>query len=408
MDTNYTVENIRLSGDASPAPNSLDAFFDHLTTVFGPVGTPRLYFQNHWFADPNRDDKGVFVAICKSPAEIASSVRVYRRNVNFLEDLQYSVGGIGDVATLPSHTRRGLAQRLLQASVDYMAATGIDVSVLHTSTAVPLYAKLGWKVCVMFLTTCEIGAGLGPLAQPGLQCRQIDFEADLETIKALYRISETQLVASFRRDSDFYWKEYIGNYQDSRRTVISGIVTGQDGVAGYAILEASNAELAQFRSHPETASAPTINIREVFVGRPIKQGQVELVPLDTFARYLESLVAWAISRLGLTSTDAAKLRFPSALLPNEVLDRISASTGSAWASRTHRQNVQDGGWMWKIIRPIRLPSPTPGEEQQVLGPGDEDDLAKYLRQPVGIYCGCAGNIACPGTERYGFLRSDSF
>jgi hypothetical protein len=58
---------------------------------------------------------------------------------------QVSLGGVGNVATAPSHRRRGLARALLEHAVGRMQADGLDGSLLYGID--DFYDRLGWRSC---------------------------------------------------------------------------------------------------------------------------------------------------------------------------------------------------------------------------------------------------------------------
>lgn len=59
--------------------DELDKWFDHLAVVFDT--TPRTYFVNHWESDPFRKIEGIQVAIDQSTGKIASTLRVFQREI---------------------------------------------------------------------------------------------------------------------------------------------------------------------------------------------------------------------------------------------------------------------------------------------------------------------------------------
>ena len=73
------------------------------------------------------------------------------------------MGGIGEVSTNPSFRKRGIATTLLGKAVEYMRKNGILYSSLHSSSASPMYASLGWKVIPLKLANIYVGS---PSSQP--------------------------------------------------------------------------------------------------------------------------------------------------------------------------------------------------------------------------------------------------
>lgn len=120
----------------------LEEWFDHLASVF--TSTPREYFANHFRFDPWTDLGGIQIAVHLPSNKIASTVRVFLRSM-YLEGKMVRVGGIGEVSTKVEHQKKGLAKALLNEARKYMQENGIEWSTLHTSSAAPVYASLGWK-----------------------------------------------------------------------------------------------------------------------------------------------------------------------------------------------------------------------------------------------------------------------
>lgn len=118
-------------------------WLDMLTVVF--PHTSRHYFETHWLADPRRDPDAVFLA--KQGSDVIASVRLHWREITTPDHAgteSTPIGGVGEVATLPEHRGRGLATALLQRAMSELTKRGIATALLHTSSAAPLYQKLGF------------------------------------------------------------------------------------------------------------------------------------------------------------------------------------------------------------------------------------------------------------------------
>jgi len=78
------------------------------------------------------------------------SVVVARRDVEYNRHFGARRGYFGPVATLPSHTRRGLATALARRAMNFLFNKGMDSVSLYTSedniTSVSMFKKLGFKV----------------------------------------------------------------------------------------------------------------------------------------------------------------------------------------------------------------------------------------------------------------------
>jgi predicted acetyltransferase len=82
--------------------------------------------------------KGIFVAFDTEKNQIASTVRVFLRQMKIGEYL-FKMGGIGEVSTKEAYRHQGLATKLLHCALEYMNQLEIEISSLHTSEAAPLY-----------------------------------------------------------------------------------------------------------------------------------------------------------------------------------------------------------------------------------------------------------------------------
>lgn len=172
-------------------PHELSDFFAHCAYCFRDKSPPppASYFERHWFSDPNRDLKGILVAVVrkcqpnqkedsssdddivenvptstvlplhKSPHRelIVSSVRIYKRKI-FVGEKQINIAGIGEVCTRDEFRCRGLAKRLLRAAIDLSSSMNLCLSALHASPKfTKFYSSLGWvsviseKVLVEFV-----------------------------------------------------------------------------------------------------------------------------------------------------------------------------------------------------------------------------------------------------------------
>jgi hypothetical protein len=99
----------------------IDKWLDFLTDVYKQKGTPRQYFLNHWLYDPHkRGAEDIWALFSNEPNEIVSSVRCFHRQVNLYINNQcvtLSALGIGEVATLQTHRRKGYARSVLEKCI---------------------------------------------------------------------------------------------------------------------------------------------------------------------------------------------------------------------------------------------------------------------------------------------------
>lgn len=70
-----------------------------------------------------------------------------------------SVGGIGEVCTLPEWRRKGLSSRLLEHTTTYMQQQGIALSSLHAGDpkVSAFYERKGWHYVPIFRKIARIG-----------------------------------------------------------------------------------------------------------------------------------------------------------------------------------------------------------------------------------------------------------
>ncbi|KAJ3323659.1 hypothetical protein HDV06_001389 [Boothiomyces sp. JEL0866] len=200
----------------------LPEFFDHLDSVFK---APRSFFVDHWELDPHRDINGIFVALYEG--RIVSSVRVYSRVMSIYGEF-ISVGALGDVATKPEHTRKGLAKQLLDLALNYMQKFALTT--LHTTAhgnAFKLYQSKGYHPWPLKIskTTIQI--------QQTLKVREIDLiNDDLSVIQELHLRHLNSTVGSFKRELEF-WRG-LGK-EVARKDAKLMFVDGAD--KGYAYLQ---------------------------------------------------------------------------------------------------------------------------------------------------------------------------
>ncbi|KAJ3027599.1 UNVERIFIED_CONTAM: hypothetical protein HDU68_003532 [Siphonaria sp. JEL0065] len=377
-------------------------FLSHLETVFHVVnpatqtiGAPRGFFEHHWAEDfeSSREASGVFASFFQG--QIVSSVRVYSRKVNL--GTYTAIGGFGDVATRTNHRGKGLAKValngclvssdiyfnkvLMQMADEHSHRTkGFALSVLHASAmGFPVYEKSGWRNIVM------VTRGLKTTAkslQVTHQVRSIDFldPAHLAILKSCHALLAPHIAGSFVRLDD-----------DWRGMLVIVVTIGDSRDPTHIV---------------------NIQIRDLFLGK-----------VNTFAdssRLVESVVAQTVLFLGsiintlllpwiqdesTRNSQKVQFNFPSALLPDQVLDEINAE----WAAKEFRKETQDVGTMYKIYEPFNARVLVTGESILVK---DVEDLKKVV-QPVPAGCtypfaACKGVLLDEGSPVFGFLKSDAY
>ena len=194
------------------------------------------YFARHFYSDPRSDASLVRVLVALdgdgSEAEVASSVRVFRRTLSAGGGME--AGGIGEVCTRPGHQRRGLARLLLGDALAIMRSGSewggrMSCSLLHAAPAFrPVYAKAGGYRPVRSGWS-EARVGVPPPAggeRVRRRIRPADFPGDGARLCALHReFSEGRLVTVVR--SEGYWNTYVSAELGDSLLVLEGEGTGE-------------------------------------------------------------------------------------------------------------------------------------------------------------------------------------
>jgi len=199
----------------------LEKWFDHVSQVFS--WTPRSYFVRHWENDQDRDLKAIRIAKDNKTDEIASTVKVYVRKM-WINGLEYSVGGIGEVSTKDHWRKKGLASLLLNDSIKFMQEKGIYVSSLHTGAAAPVYAALGWKSVPRYLISKNIKdiRSDGQESNQKYKIRKADLRSDqdIDILVPIYTKFASQFNGTFVRDK-IYWTKWIADESPHPYVIIS-------------------------------------------------------------------------------------------------------------------------------------------------------------------------------------------
>ena len=155
---------------------------------------PKDFFEPFQTCDPHW--KCEHLRILWRDNRMAATVRVFMREVyngsNYLV-----MGGIGSVATHPDFQKQGLAQLVLQDSIDFMKSLGVDYSSLYAGP-VPLYEKLGFQVVPRITYRGKIRGNR----------LQLKDNTDIELAKEIYSDYCTSLPGTFKR-SDAYWDTWV-------------------------------------------------------------------------------------------------------------------------------------------------------------------------------------------------------
>ena len=180
-------------------PEELEAWLDHVTSVF--TGG-RQYFSNHWHNDPWQDAEGIRVAVDKGT--IVSTVRVFIRKV-FLHGEPITVGGIGEVSTLPEYRRRGIATQLLKDSIRFMESRDIVASVLFGSQRI--YSIEGWEKVPRYYARQSFSNE--KQSEWKVRPANFDDEVEVKRLSNLYNQYARKFNGTVVRDEITYWTKWV-------------------------------------------------------------------------------------------------------------------------------------------------------------------------------------------------------
>ncbi|KAJ3202151.1 hypothetical protein HDU83_004502 [Entophlyctis luteolus] len=420
------------------AQDEVPAFLDHLHAVFhvpkpnGAMGAAREFFSDHWHYDDTRDLAGVQVAVTAQsldkPLEIVSSVRVYDRRIHLSKSSPPLVtGGIGDVATNINHRGKSLAKKLMHmADVHMQENMGAKFGVLHAAPlAAPLYNSIGWAYVNYrnLLVTTRIADFVAGKTGCVNDISFKEHSSEMIIAKQLYERFAPSILGTFARPSNFYWENYVGKSSDVRKSIVRLLYT-PDGKStteicvgdcvGYIIAMAMTFDLAQVEK--SKLSSVTVTVSEFFIGKvksfsTINGFEFEATEAAEYGSVLTELLFAAISKL-LSPLSmyhdpefAIKLVFPSAMLPEAVLDAVGPHN-APWA--TSRERSDESGWMFKVFEPFNLVSNA--NESVAITSGE--DLARVLSSVSAgtsvVFEGCQGVVLKEGDDVFGFCKMDAF
>lgn len=180
-------------------PDELETWLDHVTSVF--TGG-RQYFSNHWHNDPWRDAEGIRIAV--DNGTIVSTVRVFIRKM-FLHGDPVTVGGIGEVSTLPEYRRRGIATRLLKDAIEFMEDRDIAISLLFGSQRI--YSIEGWEKVPRYYAKQSMTAK--KRSEWKIRPANFDDEGEVRRLSDLYDGYARKFNGTVVRDDIAYWTKWV-------------------------------------------------------------------------------------------------------------------------------------------------------------------------------------------------------
>jgi len=177
-----------------------------------------------------------------------------------------SIAGVGEVSTRPAHERRGLARRLLELAVDRMVELGCALSLLHTGSAAPLYAKLGWVPVDLHQASARLPTAVEAVsATPALLTQVLTDEAAyvaaLPQLQRLHRAYAAQRTGPLERSGD-YWRRWVWSELEALRrlpssavAVVTAALPGADTIVAYLV--------ARLRAGSAADGMPTVHVLEL-------------------------------------------------------------------------------------------------------------------------------------------------
>jgi GNAT superfamily N-acetyltransferase len=181
----------------------------------------RAHFANHWDHDPCNIQLPIYVAEHIATKELVASVRLFKRKL-YVVGKVFSVFGIGEVCALEMHRGKQLAQKLMNLAQDFCREE-MDFGVLHTSTAIGFYEKLGWKSVEKEIVVGKI-VGFDEKKSRELMVECVEFNSSefvddqvLSEVMAIYedyckRCNVSGCVSrnyDDKNDSEFYWRNWV-------------------------------------------------------------------------------------------------------------------------------------------------------------------------------------------------------
>ncbi len=259
--------------------------------------TAREYFERHMFKDGtiSQEDTRVLVR----GGKIVSSVQVFPRTI-YIGEKKVRMGGIGNVATLPSERKRGYAELVIRDAMEYMRRKGFQVSLL-TTTINGYYKRFGFQTLDRQLVKIDV-----PPREDQSHTEVFDSSRDAAQVMRLYDNYNAASTGPIVRDAD-YWRSQIDFCGEDAKLFlvwrdgeeILGYVRGRKETESTKILEYAFADgreeiaRALFADLTFRTERPKV---EVFVSRNEKKrltflhsGQFEI---DTF--FMAALVGGGI------------------------------------------------------------------------------------------------------------------
>ncbi len=228
--------------------------------------TERDYFERHLLKDDTLISQDTRVLLLDD--EIVSSVQVFPRVIYF-KGKKLKIGGIGNVATIPSQRNHGYAGMLMYDAINYIKEKGYSISVL-TTTLNKYYEKFGFQTVKRILAEIDVQS-----QNEYPEIRQFNSGGDLLSVIDLYEKYNSKSIGPVVRDKK-YWDSqlnFCGEDLDlflvyEEKDKIKGFVRGQKArdkikVWEYAASDKSNGTIRKL--FEELTARTGLNKVELFL-----------------------------------------------------------------------------------------------------------------------------------------------
>ncbi len=158
------------------------------------------YFERHMFKDETLSFEDSRILVCDG--RIVSSVQVFPRTI-YIRGKKVPMGGIGNVATLPSERNKGYAGKVMLDAMDYMKQRGFQISLL-TTTINEYYERFGFETVRRQLVHMNLIPHTG-----NPQISVFDCNRDMKGVIGLYDRYNAGSTGPLVRDAA-YWQSQLG------------------------------------------------------------------------------------------------------------------------------------------------------------------------------------------------------
>lgn len=161
--------------------------------------TNREYFERHVLKDKTLDKNDTRVLLING--KIVSSVQVFPRTI-YVQKERIKIGGIGNVATLPSERGKGYAGLLIKDSLDYIIKKGFALSMLTTSIN-PYYEKFGFQTILRTIAAINCNEG-----KNHKEISKFDKNNNLKDIINIYSGFNSGKIGTIVRDEEYWLSQF--------------------------------------------------------------------------------------------------------------------------------------------------------------------------------------------------------